>query len=76
MRPGWGRIRNSSKPPSSDGLGKPAPKSLRKKKGRGPGRPKGQPGVTMQLTDRPDHLVRHELAAWGKCGTGLKGSTR
>jgi hypothetical protein len=36
--------RNSSKPPSSDGLAKPAPKSLRGKAGRRPGRPKGQPG--------------------------------
>src|SRR5947208_5324442 len=46
--------RNSSKPPSSDGLAKPSPKSLRGKSGRRPGRPKGQPGATMELTDQPD----------------------
>ena len=33
--------KNSSRPPSSDGLGKPTPKSMRKKTGRKPGRPKG-----------------------------------
>jgi len=66
--------KNSSKPPSSDGLGKPAPKSLRKKTGRKPGRPKGQPGATMELTDHPDHVIRHEPPACGTCGTGLAGA--
>jgi hypothetical protein len=33
--------RNSSRPPSAEGLAKPAPKSLRRKTGRGPGYPKG-----------------------------------
>jgi Family of unknown function (DUF6444) len=37
--------KNSSKPPSADGLGKPAPKSLRKKTSRRAARPKGQPGA-------------------------------
>jgi len=66
--------KNSSKPPSSDGLAKPAPRSLRKKTGRGPGRPKGQPGVTMELTDHPDHVIRHEPPGCRTCGTGLTGA--
>ena len=67
---------NSSKPPSSDGLGKPGPKSLRKKTGRKPGRPKGQPGATMELTDHPDRVVRHEPGACAACGTGLAGAAQ
>jgi transposase len=66
--------RNSSRPPSSDGLAKPAPKSLRGKSGRKPGRPKGQPGVTMELTDHPDKKVRHRPAKCGCCGKSLKGA--
>jgi hypothetical protein len=50
--------RNSSKPPSSDGLAKPSPKSLRGKSGRKPGRPKGQPGTAMELPERPGKKVK------------------
>jgi transposase len=64
--------RNSSKPPSSDGPAKPAPKSLRGKSGRKPGRPKGQPGATMELTGHPDKKVRHRPAKCGRCGKSLK----
>jgi transposase len=64
--------RNSSKPPSSDGLAKPAPKSLRGKSGRKPGRPKGQPGATMQLSDHPDKIVKHRPAKCGGCGKSLR----
>ena len=64
--------RNSSRPPSSDGLAKPAPKSLRGKSGRKPARPKGQPGATLELTDHPDKKVRHRPAACGCCGKSLK----
>jgi transposase len=67
--------KNSSKPPSADGLGKPAPKSLRTRTGRGPGRPKGQPGATMELTDHPDYVVRHEPSCCAGCGAAL-GSVR
>jgi transposase len=66
--------KNSSRPPSSDGLGKPAPKPMRKKTGRRPGRPKGQPGAAMALTDHPDHVVRHEPACCGTCGKDLAGA--
>ena len=66
--------KNSSKPPSSDGLPKPAPKSLRGKTGRKPGRPKGQPGATMQLSDRPDRVVRHEPSCCAGCAAGLAGA--
>ncbi len=66
--------RNSSKPPSSEGLGKPAPKSLRKKTGRKPGRPKGQPGATLQMTDHPGEAVTHEPGRCAGCGAGLLGS--
>jgi transposase len=64
--------RNSSRPPSSDGLAKPSPKSLRGKSGRRPGRPKGQPGATMELTEHPDKKVRHRPAKCGCCGKSLK----
>jgi transposase len=64
--------RNSSKPPSSDGPAKPAPKSLRGKSVRGPGRPKGQPGATMQLSDHPDKVVRHRPKACSCCGKSLR----
>ena len=64
--------RNSGKPPSSDGLGKPAPKSLRGKSGRKPGRPKGQPGATMELSDHPDKTVKHRPARCSCCGKSLK----
>jgi transposase len=66
--------RNSSQPPSSEGLGKPAPRSLREKSGRKPGRPKGQPGATLELTDRPDEVVTCEPGRCSSCGKGLFGA--
>jgi hypothetical protein len=66
--------RNSSKPPSSEGLAKPAPRSLRKKTGRRPGRPKGQPGATLEMTDHPDAVQTHEPGRCLGCGAGLPGA--
>jgi transposase len=63
--------RNSSKPPSSDGLAKPAPKSLRGGSKRGPGRPKGQAGFTLAQVEHPDERVRHEPGRCAGCGGDL-----
>ncbi len=65
--------RNSSKPPSSEGLAKPAPRSLRKKSGRRPGGQDGHKGTTLVQVARPDREVRHEPGCCGRCGAGLAG---
>jgi transposase len=65
---------NSSKPPSADGMAKPAPKSLRGRSGRGPGRPPGQDGVTLAQVADPDVVVRHVPSVCGGCGDELAGA--
>ena len=59
--------KNSSKPPSSDGLGKPAPRSLRGRGGK-PGGQQGHPGQTLRQVTTPDVIVRHEPVCCSGCG--------
>lgn len=62
---------NSSKPPSSDGYTKPAPKSLRTKSGRKPGGQKGHAGSYLAQVDSPDEVIEHMPASCRACGADL-----
>ncbi len=64
--------KNSSKPPSSDGLKKPKPKSLRKQTGKKPGGQQGHPGARLEMVDQPDHIVLHTNDACQQCGRSLE----
>ena len=55
--------KNSSKPPSTDGLAKPAPKSLRIAGQRPIGGQKGHSGNTLRQSAHIDHIVNHPSAA-------------
>src|SRR4051812_12003100 len=68
--------RNSSKPPSADGLGKPAPKSLRGRSGRKPGGQPGREGRTLRQVEKPDEVVVHEPGACAGCGAQLAAEDR
>ena len=66
--------RNSSKPPSSDGLKKeprPDPKNQREKSGRPSGGQKGHPGSKLQRRAHPDEIIRHRNDYCSHCGYDL-----
>src|SRR3990170_227833 len=63
--------RNSSKPPSSEGYGKPKPKSLRRPGKNPPGGQKGHEGHTLKKAEAPDHIVLHAPRAICECGLPL-----
>jgi transposase len=70
--------RNSNRPPSSDWQPPsfaPAQRtqSLRGKSGKKPGGQVGHEGATLEMSDRPDRIVVHEVTRCSSCGHGLGG---
>lgn len=63
--------RNSSKPPSTDGYDKPAPKSRRRRSGNRPGKQPGDPGCHLAQRLDPDAVRVHTPAVCERCGNDL-----
>jgi len=70
--------RNSSKPPSSDGYGKPPSKkrSLRRPSGREQGGQEGHEGARLEPVAVPDERVEHQPERCDGCGGSLAGAER
>src|SRR5713101_3741748 len=63
---------NSGKPPSSDGLKKPARvQSLRERSSKAPGGQKGHKGETLRQVTDPNEVVDHYPPACSMCGVDL-----
>ena len=68
---------NSGKPPSSDGLKKPARvSSLRERSGKKPGGQKGHKGETLRQVADPNQVVNHYPPACSMCGVRLLPGSR
>ncbi len=62
---------NSSKPPSSDPLGRKRSRSQRRRSGKKPGGQLGHHGQTLHLLATPDELVEHRPSVCTTCQTPL-----
>lgn len=62
---------NSSKPPSSDGLSKPNPQSLRGKSGKNRGGQPGHKGHRLEPHPNPDAITQHLLESCAYCAHDL-----
>jgi transposase len=75
-----GNSRNSSRPPSSDGLSKPSvdprKRSLRERSSRQAGGQAGHEGVRLDPVEAPDERVEHHPERCGECGADLAGADR
>ena len=63
--------RNSSKPPSTDGVSKPKPKSLRPRGKRKVGGQNGHKGRTLLMVEKPDHIVLYRVTKCEACNNSL-----
>lgn len=62
--------RTSSKPPSSDGLGR-LPRSSRRRSGKPAGGQEGHSGHSLRMVEQPDEVLHHRPELCQQCGQDL-----